>query len=187
MLGWYGRLPPRVRGWVPYVAGAGLTMVLVGILGFAVGAESSPAASLPVREAGTAPPALGIADVFSHNAAIAVRAALGIVTFGVYTVWVLLFNGFIIGAVVADAAERNGMAWALLGILPHGIVELPAFWLAGAIGYRWLAFVWKLANGDRDRIAGPWLLLESLALTGLSLALLFVAAIIEVTVTAPLL
>lgn len=186
-LGWYRRLPPRARGWVPYVLGAAGTMLLVGILGFGVGAESAPARSIGVRSPGAPGPDLGVMDVFLHNAWIAVRSALGLLTFGVYTTWVLLVNGFVIGAVLADAAETNGLGWALLGILPHGLIELPAFWLAGAIGYRWLAFAWKLANGNRERIAGPWLLLESLALTGLALAMLFVAAAIEVTVTAALL
>ena len=186
MLGWYHRLPPRVRGWVPYVVGAGLTMVLVGILGVAVGAKSPEATSMAVRGAGTPAPDVGVVDLFVHNAGIAVRSALGILSFGVYTTWVLLVNGFMVGAILADAAEQNGLTWALLGLFPHGVVELPAFWLAGAVGYRWLNFAWKLANGDRDRIAGPWLALESLAVVGLSLALLFVAAVIEATVTVQL-
>jgi stage II sporulation protein M len=186
MLGWYWRLPPRVRGWVPYVAGAAATMLCVGILGFGVGVESAPASSIRVRAPGSPAPSLGIVDLFVHNAGIAIRSALGLLSFGVYTTWVLLVNGFMLGAVLADAADANGIAWAVLGLLPHGIVEIPAFWLAGAVGFRWLAFAWKLANGDRDRIQGPWLFLESLAVVGLSIALLFVAAVIEATVTTQL-
>lgn len=186
MLGWYRRLPPRVRGWVPYVAGAAAAMGCVAILGFGVGVESAPSSSIGLWTPGSPAPSLGVADVFVHNAGIAIRSALGLLSFGVYTTWVLLVNGFTIGAVLADAAEANGMTWAVLGLLPHGLVELPAFWLAGAVGFRWLAFAWKLANGDRERIAGPWLLLESLVVVGISLVLLFVAAVIEVTVTARL-
>lgn len=183
MLEWYRGLPRRVRGWIPYVGGAALAMGLVGTLGFGVGAASAPGSSLPIRGPGAPPPSAGIWEIFTHNAGIALRAALGVLTFGVYTTWVVLVNGFTIGAVAADAAEAHSLGWALSGLFPHGVVELPAFWLAGAVGFRWLAFVWKVANGDRDRIAGPWLALESLAVVGLALALLLVAAAIEVLVT----
>jgi stage II sporulation protein M len=183
MLEWYRRLPARVRGWVPYVGGAALAMGLVGILGFGVGAASPPATSLPIRGPDPPPPSAGIWTVFAHNAGIALGAAAGVLTFGVYTTWVVLVNGFTIGAVAADAVEANGWAWAALGLLPHGVVELPAFWLAGAVGFRWLAFVRTVARGDRDRIGGPWLVLESLAVVGFALALLLVAAVVEVLVT----
>lgn len=179
----YRRLPPRVRGWLPYVAGAATAMSLVGILGFAVGAESARAASIPIREPGSPAPDLSTLSLFLHNGEIAVRSAFGVLTLGLYTTYVLLVNGFLLGATLADAAEVLGLGRAVLVLLPHGVFELPAFWLAGAIGFRWLAFVWKLANGDRDRIPGPWLALESLALTGLALVVLLVAAAIEANVS----
>lgn len=179
----YRRLPPRVRSWVRYVAGAALAMGLVGILGFAVGAESARGASIPIREPGSPAPEVTTLSLFAHNAEIAVRSALGILSLGLYTTYVLLVNGFLIGATLADAAEVLGLGRAMVALAPHGVLELPAFWLAGAIGFRWLAFVWKLANGDRDRIAGPYLVLESLALTGLALVMLLVAAVIEATVS----
>lgn len=186
MLGWYLGLPPRVRGWARYVGAAVALTFAVGILGFAAGLESAPATSTPIRAAGEPAPDLSVLGLFVHNAGIAVRSAFGLLTMGVYTVYVLLINGVTIGATVADAAEQHGLAWALLAIVPHGVVEIPALWLSGAIGLRWLAFVWAVASGDRDRIAGSWLVVESLALVGLSLALLLLAAVIEVHVTAAL-
>ena len=183
MLGWYRRLPPRVRGWLPYVLGAGTVMGLVGILGFAVGVASPPASSLPVRQPGAAGPSLSTLGLFTHNAEIAIRSALGITTVGVYTTYVILLNGFMLGAGIADIAEVYGLGRTLLALAPHGILEIPALWLSGGIGLRWLAFVWSLATGDRDRIAGPWLFLESLGLTALSLLMLFVAAAIEANVS----
>lgn len=183
MLGWYRGLSPRVRGWAPYVGGAATATLFVGFLGFVVGVASAPGASLPIRPAGSPGPTLSTVDLFVHNAGIVVRSALGLLTMGVYTVYVLLANGFLIGATIADAAETNGLGWALLGVAPHGVVEIPAIWLSGAIGLRWLAFVWAVATGDRDRIAGQSLVLESLALLGLALLLLFVAAVVEANVS----
>jgi uncharacterized membrane protein SpoIIM required for sporulation len=183
MLGWYRRLPPRVQGWVPYVAVAALTMVLMGILGFAVGVQSPPSSSLPIRSPGAGPADLTTVGLFAHNAEIAIRSALGILSVGIYTTVVLLVNGFMLGAGIADIAEVYGLGSTLLALAPHGVLEIPAIWLSGAIGLRWLRYVWKVANSDRDRIAGPWLALESLALTGLALLMLFVAAAIEANVS----
>jgi len=183
MLGWYRRLPARVRGWIPSVAFAAVVTLLTGVLGLAVGAASAPATSIAIRPPGSAAPDLSAVDLFVHNAGIAVRSALGILTGGVYTTYVLLVNGFVLGATLADAADVLGWGRAVLAIAPHGVLEIPAIWLSGAIGLRWLAFVWKVGSGDRDRVPGPWLLLESLALTGLALLLLFVAALVEATVS----
>lgn len=183
VLGAYRRLPPRVRGWLPYVLGAGLATILVGIVGFAVGAESTRSASIPIRSPGSPAPDLTTASLFVHNAEIAIRSALGVLTLGLYTAYVVLLNGFLIGATLADAAEILGLGRAVLALLPHGVLELPAFWLAGAVGFRWFAFVWKVGSGDRDRIGGPWLALESMAVTLLSLCLLLVAAAIEANVS----
>ncbi len=183
MLGWYRRLPSRVQGWLPYVVLAALILVLTGILGFAVGVKSPPSSSLPIRQPGTAGPELTTVGLFVHNASIAIRSALGIVSVGIYTTFILLVNGFMLGAGIADIAEVYGLGPTLLALAPHGVLEIPAIWLSGAIGLRWLRYVWKVATSDRDRIAGPWLVLESLALTGLSLVMLLVAAAIEANVS----
>ncbi len=183
MIRWIRRLPPSVRGWLLYVLLAAGMMFCTGILGAAVGAKSVDGTIIPIREPGSPAPDLSTMAIFWHNAEIALRSAFGLVTFGLYTTYVQLLNGFVLGATMADASRVLGPVRTVLSIAPHGVLELPAFWLAGAIGFRWLHFVWKVTNGDRDRIPGPRLVLESLALTGLSLAVLFVAAVIETNVS----
>lgn len=66
------------------------------------------------------------------------------------------------------------------------MLEIPAFWLSAAVGSRWLNTRWTVTNGDRDRISVPRLVAESLALTCLTLVLLFVAAVVEATVNVTL-
>lgn len=58
--------------------------------------------------------------------------ALGIT--GVGTVWMLIFNGLLLG-VVAEATWRAGMALSLWSfVAPHGVLELPALCIAGGAG-----------------------------------------------------
>lgn len=182
----YRRLPPAVRGWFPYVGLAAAVMFLVGILGAAVGAESTGGTIMPIRDPGQPAPDLSTWGLFSHNAGLAIRSALGVLSFGVYTTWVLLLNGFVLGAVIADVVAAWGPGRTLLALAPHGVFELPAFCMSGAIGFRWLATVWAVAQGDRDRIPVPRLVLESVLLTVVVLVMLFVAAAIEANVSVAL-
>ena len=58
--------------------------------------------------------------------------ALGIT--GIGTVWMLVFNGLLLG-VVGAATWRAGMAMALWSfVAPHGVLELPAIFIAGGAG-----------------------------------------------------
>jgi stage II sporulation protein M len=178
-------LPAPVLGWLPYVGLAVALELSLFTIGAAVGAAGT-GSIIPVRRPGGPAPDISTMSLFAHNAGIALRSAFGIVTFGLYTTYVQALNGFVIGAAWADAAAVLGWGTATLALLPHGVIELPAFWLSAAVGFRWLHTVWKLTNGDRDRIGVPRLVAESLLLTGLILGMLFVAAVIEATVSVTL-
>lgn len=74
------------------------------------------------------------AYVLTNNVQVAILAFVLGLTWGLGTAVVLFYNGIIVGALGA-AAARGGQAvlfWS--AILPHGVVELPAVWLAGACG-----------------------------------------------------
>jgi uncharacterized membrane protein SpoIIM required for sporulation len=74
------------------------------------------------------------AELFSHNARIAILAfALGFVA-GLPTVFLLFYNGLVLGAFAALYASR-GLSVDLWGwLLPHGVTELLAIVLCGAAG-----------------------------------------------------
>jgi uncharacterized membrane protein SpoIIM required for sporulation len=55
-------------------------------------------------------------------------------TFGIGTVWLLVFNGLMLGAIAA-ACLRAGMLLPLTEfVVGHGSLELPAIWISGGAG-----------------------------------------------------
>jgi uncharacterized membrane protein SpoIIM required for sporulation len=84
-----------------------------------------------------------------------VTFALGIT--GIGTVWMLLLNGLMLG-VVGAATWQAGMAQALWSfVAPHGVLELPAIFIAGGAGMelaRGLFFPGFLPRKESITIAG---------------------------------
>jgi uncharacterized membrane protein SpoIIM required for sporulation len=72
--------------------------------------------------------------IATNNIQVSLMAwGLGL-TFGVGTVWLIFFNGLMIGAVAA-ACLRAGMLLPLAEfIVGHGSLELPAIWISGGAG-----------------------------------------------------
>jgi uncharacterized membrane protein SpoIIM required for sporulation len=95
--------------------------------------------------------------LFTHNLGVSLMAfALGM-TLGVGTAWLMFSNGVLLGVLLAVFAEA-GAVWAFLtGVLPHGVLEVPACLLGGAAGL-------LLAQGMIR--ARPWPRLEELARAG---------------------
>jgi len=92
--------------------------------------------------------------IFTNNIKAGFFAfALGI-TFGIGTLWALLYNGFMLGSLGALLAQKGAALrfWSL--ILPHGILELSAIFICGAAG---LIIGYSLINpgvySRRDSIA----------------------------------
>jgi uncharacterized membrane protein SpoIIM required for sporulation len=83
----------------------------------------------------------------THNTRVALTSlALGM-TWGLGTLVVLFYNGVLLGAVVLDYL-RAGEGLFLAGwLLPHGVVEIPAFLIAGQAGLVLAGAL--LGRGDR--------------------------------------
>lgn len=64
-------------------------------------------------------------------------AVLGPPTIGLVTVLGLLFNGLVIGYLVAPIAAEVGLGFVLVALLPHGVFELPALFVAAGVGLRY--------------------------------------------------
>lgn len=88
-------------------------------------------------------------EILINNVLVALKAFGYGITLGIGTAAVLFYNGVIIGALAAHF-WRAGLSfsfWAL--ILPHGMLELMAIFLAGAAGF---CLGWPLvAPGERTR------------------------------------
>ena len=73
-------------------------------------------------------------QIMINNLAVSFRAIAGGMTLGILTVFLLFFNGLMIGT-IATLVGQNNLAfpfWAF--VFPHGALELPAIFLAGAAG-----------------------------------------------------
>lgn len=77
---------------------------------------------------------LASSAILTNNLTVAFSTfALGI-TAGIGTVWMMLLNGLLIGA-VGEACWREGMSLQLWSfVAAHGVLELPAIFIAGGAG-----------------------------------------------------
>lgn len=116
--------------------------------------------------------------LFTHNARVALFAfALGF-AFCLPTIFLLAYNGFILGAFIALFASR-GLGFELGGwLLIHGVTELFAIMIAGAAGLR---IGWALANpGELTRLAAAAEATRKIALAVAGVVvMLFVAGLLE--------
>lgn len=74
------------------------------------------------------------ASIMTNNIQVAFMAFLGGITLGLFTVYILFNNGVIIGALFAVFLEYGKAYdfWAF--IVPHGMIELTAIFIAGGSG-----------------------------------------------------
>lgn len=76
----------------------------------------------------------GTAFYMMHNTQVSIlMMALG-VTFGIGTIILLFYNGAMIGAVALDYILAGKTSFLVAWLSPHGVVEIPAFLLAGQTG-----------------------------------------------------
>jgi uncharacterized membrane protein SpoIIM required for sporulation len=81
---------------------------------------------------GTEP--LASSNITINNLSVSFGAIAGGITAGIYTMFIMAFNGMSIGA-IATLVRKNNLAypfWAF--VFPHGSLELPAIFLAGGAG-----------------------------------------------------
>ena len=136
---------------------------------------------------GGSSPELTVGFLVANNALVAVLLVASGLTLGLGTTGILLFNGFIVGYVVVSVARSEGVIVPVVGILPHGVVEVPALLLASAVAFRFSHQVLAAALGRRESVMTRTERREAVLVAVLALALIPVAAVIEATVTPTLL
>ena len=74
------------------------------------------------------------AQIMTNNIQVAILAFASGITFGILTVYLLIYNGIIVGALAAlfFHHEMSYEFWAY--IVPHGMIELTAIFIAGGAG-----------------------------------------------------
>jgi uncharacterized membrane protein SpoIIM required for sporulation len=188
---------PRVfRRCLPHFLVAVFLFAVGGLLGYLVSAFDAGLARpvLMPAMATIKPPKEGEADdtplmttgqlsafssmLFANNVGVSFFAfALG-VTFGIGSAWLMFYNGLVLGVLTARFVEAGQFQALATGVLPHGVLEIPAALLGGAAGF-------VLAEGMIR--ARPWprrqeiarKAREALMLVSGCLPLLAVAALLE--------
>tara|TARA_B100001750_G_scaffold234819_1_gene236599 strand:+ start:1430 stop:2035 length:606 start_codon:yes stop_codon:yes gene_type:complete len=83
--------------------------------------------------------------IFLNNSVKSVLVIILSPLLGIFPIFFLVFNGFLIGLVIYDALTVTSLLVVSSAIIPHGIIELPIIILAGSIGL-------KIGNESLKRI-----------------------------------
>jgi stage II sporulation protein M len=99
----------------------------------------------------------------------------------------LLLNGFVVGLVAGMVVEEHSVGYLLAGLLPHGILELPAFFIgqAAALSFGMAVMLAVFKAEHRERLVP--IFKTNLRYLLIALILLLPAALIETFVTPQLL
>ncbi|OAQ52990.1 hypothetical protein HTG_09170 [Natrinema mahii] len=122
-----------------------------------------------------------------NNTQAFLLSIVGALSLGLLTAWAMVFNGIIVGNVGAAIAGEVGLGFIIVGLLPHGIFELPALFIAAGVGFRLLYRVGQRLRGSRDAIFTKRYLYRTGLLVLAGWLLLVVAAFVEAFVTPALL
>ena len=172
-----------LRRFRPYwLVSAGIFLATI-LLGAASGVGGDRSSTLPVIEGGFRFEELTVRGIFLNNVAVVFVMLVGLILAGLPTLYVLGLNGLTTGVVIVDSAAVNGVVPTMVALVPHGIVELPAVWLAAAIVFRLLHAFWRTAQGERLSHPVHVYIADTLLALLLVVLLLLIAAVIEVWIT----
>jgi len=107
----------------------------------------------------------------------------GALTFGGLTILNLVFNGINLGTLFYEALILNDVKTFFLLTLPHGIFEISGMIIAGTAGFKIPYEVLRFALGKKEEIISEEDAKEFFKLVFISIVLIFIAALIERTIT----
>ena len=136
-----------------------------------------------------APPAISALMVFMNNfLSMAQMLLLGFIA-GISPLITLGLNGALVGILFSISSEQGVtlMPLVIYGILPHGIFELPAFFICGALGLKFGYHCIASPLPGKNRLQSyRFIWKETIAILPLIVLLLFAAAFIEIFITSQL-
>jgi len=166
------------------VVGATVVFALASLVGFQLTAQIGTELPIPeeVREVFGTFPVGTFVMIAANNWLVSATAAYGGVAFGLPTLFDMLLNGALVGAVYGIT---DPLAFVAL-VAPHGIIELPAIFVAGGLGFHIAAVTVGVLAGRRTKAdLADSLMLAYRVLLGLAV-ILVVAAFIEAFLTPPI-
>ncbi|WP_312910324.1 stage II sporulation protein M [Natronosalvus caseinilyticus] len=118
-----------------------------------------------------------------NNSGPYVLAILGAVSLGAFTLLIMVFNGILIGNLGAGLGGQMGYAEFVALLVPHGVFELTALFVAAGIGFRLVHRFGQRLRGSRDSFLTKRYLYRTGLLTCFGWFLLVLAAFVEAYVT----
>lgn len=120
--------------------------------------------------------------IFLKNFAAAAAAILTGVIFGVIPIFLIAMNGFILGIVSFIILKQFDIFVLMAGILPHGIIEIPAIIFSATGGLRiWRSFYRRILY-DEKNINNEFLSVLKFFIL-IIIPMLIIAALIETFIT----
>lgn len=74
--------------------------------------------------------------IFLNNLLVALISVFLGAILGLFPIFIALMNGFVVGIVAGKVLESNGIGYLLVGLVPHGIFEIPAILIAIGLGLK---------------------------------------------------
>ena len=129
--------------------------------------------------------------ILTHNLySVFLTYAGGII--GILTAAIIFLNGFIYGSFLGYLSSNHHIASTIGNVtptlyiiytVPHGIFEITGFIIAGAAGFRLTIAIVNVLRSDSPISDHYWEFKDSIALLGISIVLIIIAAIIEANIT----
>ena len=140
------RFVRRTPGLHALVVGIG---VGAGVLGWTAAEPfvGTVPASIEARLAGHVPPVATL-EFFGNNWTVALSTAFGGIALVVPAVFSVAFNGVALGA---TAALEENLPTLVAFVVPHGVLEIPALVVSGALGIHLGIVAWRTFRGRRSR------------------------------------
>ena len=123
--------------------------------------------------------------IFLNNSFVAFLASIGGIVLSVFPFIILVSNGLMLGVVLHIVLTVESFGFFLVGILPHGVIEIPVVLYATSLGiwlgksfFDFLVFKKETKESMQDKLKRSFC-----SYIFIVVPLLFLAALIEVTVT----
>lgn len=122
--------------------------------------------------------------LIKHNGIEVLALISGSFFLGLITLFNLFVNGITIGVVIM-ASTQKGLSPTTLSllILPHGVFELSALFIAGAAGFKMPYELIRYLGNKKDYILNREEIKDFLILSGVSMVLIVIAGIVEANIT----
>ena len=119
--------------------------------------------------------------LFANNLEACILLFLGGASFGILTIFIMSLNGIVIGAIMEIISKDHSALFVAAALVPHGIFEIPAFIISGALGILLAQVLISEWYGTGD--AAPAAYAYARLFIVFVLPLVFAAAMVEAFIT----